>query len=44
MEKVNRFFFPLEEGEELSEHDAIWFYGILGGAIVLTAFLVGVTL
>jgi len=44
MDKVNRFFFPLEEDETLHPHDAIWFYGILGGAILLTGFIVGVTL
>lgn len=44
MRKINEFFFPLEEDEELSLHDATWFYGILGGAIVLAAFVVGVTL
>lgn len=43
MDKLNRFFFPLEEDEKLNVHDALWFYGILGGAILTTAFVAVVT-
>lgn len=44
MRRINEFFFPLEADEELSMHDAVWFYGLLGGSFVLTAIVVGVTL
>lgn len=27
LDKVNRYFFPLEEGEKLSWHDFFWLYG-----------------
>jgi len=34
--KLNYYFF---EYEEISAHDAGWFYGLLGGAVVLTALI-----
>lgn len=44
MKSLNKFFFPeLEDGEDLSYHDAGWFYGTLSGAIILTLFIVWVT-
>lgn len=44
MRKINEYFFSLEDGESLSAHDATWFFGILGGASLLTLFLWVVTL
>ncbi len=41
MKKLNNYFFG---EDEISAHDAGWFYGILGGAIALTAFVWVVTL
>ena len=44
MKSINKFFFnELEDGEDLSYHDASWFYGILIGAIILTLLIVWVT-
>lgn len=40
MRKINEFFFPLEEGEKLSFHDGLWFYGTLSAAIILTVVVV----
>lgn len=37
MDKLNRFFFPLEENEKLSVHDSVWFYGSLALAVTITA-------
>lgn len=36
MKKLNAFFFPLEEGEELHPADFIWFYGGLSFFVVTT--------
>lgn len=44
MRRINEFFFPIEADEDLSLHDGIWFYGLLGGSVLLTAFVVLVTL
>lgn len=38
--KINNYFFPLEKNERLNLSDALWFYGILFGAIIWTAFVV----
>lgn len=37
--KINNLFFPLED-ERLNISDGLWFYGILIGAVVWTAFVV----
>lgn len=37
IKSINQWFFPIEEDEKISFHDAFWFYGILGGAVILTA-------
>lgn len=37
--KINNFFFPLEEGEKLSLHDAVWFYGFLTAVVTWVAYL-----
>lgn len=44
MRKISEYFFPLEDDESLSVHDATWFFGILGGAIVMTLIVLVVTL
>ncbi|WP_438312314.1 hypothetical protein [Sporosarcina sp. FA9] len=44
MNKLDRFFFPPEDGEELHPSDAWWFYAPLVGAVVLTLFIKVVTL
>lgn len=42
--KINRYFFPLEEDDRLSFHDALWFYGILSGAVLLTMMVSAIVL
>lgn len=38
MNKINNFFFPLEDDETLHPSDSIWFYGGLVSMIAITGF------
>lgn len=43
IQKINSFFFPIEEDEKLSLHDVFFFYGGLTFFIVGTVFTVFMT-
>lgn len=40
---LNRYFFCLEDGEEVEAVDAKLFYGVIGGAICILLFIIAIT-
>lgn len=35
--KINEYFFPIEEDEEITTSDGLWFYGIIAIMIIVAA-------
>lgn len=40
---LNRYFFCLEDGEEVEAVDAKLFYGVIGGTICVLLFIIAIT-